>query len=90
MNRLPDVCQFVFQLVLARDYLIFHSFLCLTEESKVKRWWIWWANWMRNPRYCLSGKILSNLAAIMGYRLVPVRGQLVFANSPFGVRIFLG
>jgi hypothetical protein len=33
-HDLPALCQFIFQIVLARDYLLFYLFFCIVEELK--------------------------------------------------------
>jgi hypothetical protein len=45
---------------------------------------------MRSSDLCFPRKVFSNLAPIMTHGVVHVSDQLVLANPPLGVHIFLG
>jgi hypothetical protein len=52
-----NIDQLVFQVLPARDYLNFRSFLCVTEEPKVTRWSIWQVNRINDSHHCLLGEM---------------------------------
>jgi hypothetical protein len=54
-NVLPDVCQFVFQVALVRDWLVFQLRFHATEEPEITRRQIQGVNWMEDSRHLFSG-----------------------------------